>query len=202
MREHNSRGVDQIDRHEHQKRVAVLAAAVLATFVVLAGINLGMARQVFDASLAETIETAQAGSALRQIALLGFAAFAIAFFATGRRRLPEIKPIIAVPLGLLIGVIAVSTLWAIDPGLTFRRTVAFGLMLVGVYVCASMLNMRQIIVGTLLFTGVFVAAAVAVQFIVGAFTPTVGAWRLAGIVHPVALSWYCGLGAISAVAVA
>ncbi len=98
--------------------------------------------------------------------------------------------------------IAASTLWAIDPQLTFRRTVALGLMLVGVYVCAQMLEMRHIILGTLLFTGAFVAAAVAAQFVVGPFTPTVGSWRLAGIVHPVALSWYCGLGAIAAVAVA
>jgi len=202
MREHVSSSVDQSDRHGHQRRLATLAAVVLVTFVVLAGIDLSSARQVFDATLAETIETVEAGSAIRQITLLGFAAFSIALLATGRRRLPETKPIIAVPLGLLLVVIAASALWAIDPQLTFRRAAALGLMLVGVYICALMLEMRQIILGTLLFTGAFVGAAVAVQFLVGPFTPTVEGWRLAGIVHPVTLSWYCGLGAIAAVAVA
>lgn len=201
MRRNAASDVAQDERHVHQQRIVALAAIVVITFVILAGISIDNARQVFDITLGETIETAEAGSVIRQIALLGFAAIAVAFFATGPRRLPEFKPIIAVPLGLLIGVIAASTLWAIDPGLTFRRTAALALMLVGVYVCASMLSMRQIVAGTLLFTGAFVAAAVAVQFVVGGFTPTAGAWRLAGIVHPVALSWYCGLGAIAAVAV-
>lgn len=202
MREHATSRAARDERHVHQQRTVALAAVVVVTFVILAGISLSNARQVFDISLSETIETTEAGSAIRQIALLGFATIAIAFFATGPRRLPKIRPIIALPLGLLFGMIAASTLWAIDPGLTLRRTVALGLMLVGVYVCASMLTMRQIVAGTLLFTGVFVAAAVAVQFVVGGLTPMVGAWRLAGIVHPVALSWYCALGAIAAVAVA
>ena len=202
MREHMSSDVDQIDRHEHQRRMAALAAVVVITFVVLAGINLDSARQVFDATLGETIKTVEAGSAIRQIALFGFAAFAIAFVATGPHRQPEIKPIIAVPLGLFVTMISASTLWAIDPGLTFRRAAAIGLMLIGVYACAQMLDMRHIVAGTLLFTGAFVAAAVAAQFVVGTFTPAIGSWRLAGIVHPVALSWYCGLGTLAAVAVA
>ncbi len=202
MHEHYNLGIDRVDRYTHRRRVAALAVAILVTFGRLAGVNFASARQVFDATLWETIQTVEAGSTIRQLALVGFAAVCIALLATGQRRRPEPKPFIAVPLGMLILVIAASALWAIDPQLTFRRTVALGLMLVGVYVCAEMPTTKEVIVGTLLFSGAFVATAVGVQVALGPFTPLVGSWRLAGIVHPVTLSWYCGVGAIAAVALA
>ena len=196
------RPIERADPHLRRRRMAVLAATVLGAFVILAGSNLNSARQIFDISLIDTIETVESGSAIRQVALVGLAGVSISLLITAVDRRPRFKPIIAVPLGLLLLVVLASAIWAIDPDLTLRRAIAFGLMLVGVAACAVMFDMRRIMFGTVLFTGLFVTGAVLAQLAFGPFTPGVGSWRLAGIVHPVALSWYCGLGAIAAVAVA
>lgn len=187
------------DQSRRGQIVAILAVAILVTFLLLAGVDLGNAQQTFDITLGETIETVQAGSAVRQVALVGFAVIAGAVLIAAGPRPATVKPIIVVPLVLLLVLMAVSVTWAIDPQLTLRRVIAYGAMLVGAFVCARVLSVRTIVLGTLAFTGLFVVLAVVAQIVAGPFTPALGGWRLAGIVHPVALSWYCGLGAIAAV---
>lgn len=176
--------------------------AVVVTFVLMGGIDLDNARQIFDDSLATTVETFEGGSLLRPVVMFAFAGYAAAILATMSRIVTRPAPLLLIPLVGFLLVVVASGFWAIDPSFSFRRIGLFILLLVGTTAGAALLSMRSIISLTVLFCGVTVLAAIFAHGSVGTFALLDGGWRLGGVLHPIALSWYAGLGALGSLAIA
>jgi O-antigen ligase len=193
--------------NETRKKVGPLGAlgfviAVIVTFVLMGGIDLDNARQIFDESLATTVETFEGGSLLRPVVMFAFAGYAAAILATMSRIVTRPAPLVLIPLVGFLLVVVASGFWAIDPSFSFRRIGLFILLLVGAVAGAALLSMRSIISLTVLFAGVTVLAAIIAHGSVGTFALLDGGWRLGGVLHPIALSWYAGLGALGSLAIA
>jgi O-antigen ligase len=78
--------------------------------------------------------------------------------------------------------------------------ILLALLVLGAFALAERAGVVGLAKLTLVVTAIIVALAVIAQVYLGSFRPFDGGWRLAGIMHPVALSWYCGLGAIASIA--
>jgi len=176
--------------------------ALVITFVVMAVPNLDNAKQVFNQSLDAVLDATESGNPVRQFAMLAFAGYAAAVLATIARPSFRFNPIVMIPLTAFVLLILASTIWAADPGLSLRRASALTLMIVAALAAAALFDMRSLARIAVLFAGIIVLAAVLAQVLIGPFTPLSGDWRLAGVLHPVKVSWYCGLGVLGSVAIA
>lgn len=179
---------------------ASMVLVALIVFIVMAGFDTDNALQVFDDPLGSAIDTIEAGNLVRRIAMFLLAVSAVVSLARNRTRPPHIDLVVAGPLVSLLLLALLSPVWAIDRDITFRRVVVLVLLVLGAYAFAERLGVLGLTKLTLVVSATIVASAITAQVAFGSFRPFDGSWRLAGVVHPVALSWYSGLGAMAAIA--
>jgi exopolysaccharide production protein ExoQ len=137
-------------------------------------------------------------SPLRQIGgiLMGLYGF---FWIVQRRRTEH------VPFGFLAGLIVfyfgwllLSITWSIDPGVTFRRLVLFGLMAVAAYAVAIRFSLRDILYMALVISCALVLIGVIAEIRNGTFRPAVGWFRFCGTLHPNKQAVNCSIFFLSA----
>ena len=175
--------------------ISGLVVAAIA-FIATAGWDTSFAQQTFGDTISNTIDKIEAGSLSRRLGLGLLALWAIASLTRKGVRRPHPRPVLTSALAGFFLLALASPLWALDPSLTIRRVVVLGLIVLGSYAYAERFGVFGLTKLTVAISGITVAAAVFSQIGFGPFTPFDGEWRLAGIMHPVALSWFCGIGAI------
>jgi len=187
------------------KRQGLTPWTVIVTVIasiVLLGLDTKNAQQSFSDPLAASIDRIQEGSAFRQAAVAMLAVWAVLSLIKTKSVPTRGRMALAIPLLALLAVVMLSPVWAIDPDLTMRRVVLTALLLLGAFALARTLKPSALAGLTLIVSSIVVIAATAAQLAFGPFQPLNGEWRLAGLFHPVAVSWYCCLGALAAVYIA
>ena len=92
--------------------------------------------------------------------------------------------------------------WAQDPSPTIRRVGVLVLLCLGAAAVAALLSQIQTAALAVCVCGFTLIISLAVELASGIFRPLDGAWRFAGVVHPVAQGWNCCLLAIASLALA
>ena len=182
-----------------------LTLLAVPVFLVMSGFNTDFAGQQFDITLSAAIDTIEAGSVPRRLALgvLAITA-AISLLLVSRQRASTPRAwapsLPALALAGFVALALASPLWAVDSELTLRRAGVLVLLIVGAIGFAREMGVRGLTKLTLVISSIVVLIAVVTQVLLGSFSPLDGDWRLAGVLHPVNLSWYCGLGVLAAIA--
>ncbi len=104
------------------------------------------------------------------------------------------------PIGFLAGLLffffawtALSTVWSIEPGVTVRRLVLFGVLAVAAAGYSGRFRARDILSLAIFVPLVFLAIGVAAEIAKGVFTPWGGGYRFAGTLHPNLQAVNCAL---------
>lgn len=137
------------------------------------------------------VDEQASGSLQRQLAILSYAAVGGAAMLLLRSPKWEISSLGLASLMLLLFWAATTTLFADEPGVSIRRLIAAGLVLVGSIGFARLLRPHEIISVALITLTLFVSASLAIDILAGG-RPWAGGERFAGTMHPNTLAMYCG----------
>jgi exopolysaccharide production protein ExoQ len=133
---------------------------------------------------AEQMEiSAAGGNTLRRFAFIGLAGWGIVLAAVSKQPLCIETPL-AASLTLLLGLAAISFVWADDPGMCRRRLLVLACCVVAALGIGRALDLRQLCWLTLLTLGGLALLGVAAELRLGTFRPWAGDYRFAGTVHP------------------
>jgi exopolysaccharide production protein ExoQ len=155
---------------------------VLAFFVV--GHDLNTSRAVAYTQTVEEMEiTAAGGNSLRRLAFLVVGVWGLVLLALGKQPW-RVDPLLAGSIGLLLGLIGMSFLWADDPGMCLRRMLALIACTVAALGIARAFSLREIAWLAVWTLGALALLGIAAELRLGTFRPWVGDYRFAGTVHP------------------
>jgi exopolysaccharide production protein ExoQ len=161
-----------------------ITALVLTIGFFLAGHDLHVSQAVAYTQTAEEMELAAAGgNPLRRVAFAAVAAWGLALFLTGQRRV-RVDPVLAGGVTALLALTAASFLWADDPGMCLRRMFALVCCTIAAVGVARSLSLREINWLAVLTLGALAVVGVLAELKFGTFRPWAGDYRFAGTVHP------------------
>ena len=135
------------------------------------------------------------------IVLLGIVAIASLSRLENNFRFHIDKPLGCILLGFTAWVF-VSPSWAVDPPLTLRRLVTFGILCISSVAVARRLSLRQVVVWTFSCTAIVLFIGILAEVFAGTFRPFSAGYRFAGTLDPNSEGVQCGLLLLSAVAAA
>jgi exopolysaccharide production protein ExoQ len=164
--------------------VVAATALVIGVGFFVAGHSLNISLAEAYTQNAEEMEIAAAGgNALRRVAFLALGAWGVLLLVVSRRRL-AIDPLLTGSIALLLGLAAVSFVWADDPGMCLRRLLILACCAVAALGIARAMTLRQISWLTVWTLGGLAAIGVLAELRLGTFRPWTSDYRFAGTVHP------------------
>lgn len=143
------------------------------------------------------VDDIEAGSGLRKLVLVSYGAGGLWCLLKCRRRDWNVQRGAAVCLASLCAWIALSVLWSIDPGLSLRRLVASGMVLIGSLGYARLLRPDELLLVALATFSCFVGNSLLVDVARGG-RPWNADYRFGGTLHPNIQAAYCGMLCLAA----
>jgi O-antigen ligase len=154
----------------------------------------------YDAvNAAELSNTAEHGSAGRQIGMACLALYTIANVGAMSRLKRRGSGTLACLFITYLAWALSSVIWSTDIALTSKAAVRLLVMIAGAIVVGSQLDTKEIAQITFWVSGWTLVISVVVEAIAGGFDLTDPSWRFAGLLHPVAQGWNCSLLSMSAI---
>ncbi len=183
-------------------RVAAVVAYFLLTFYYLDHDAAAFAgRQVADTpedDIADQyVDEIEIGSGFRKLVLITYGACGIACLMHCRRRQWNVQRFAALAMSALVAWMVLSVLWSLDPGLTVRRLVAAGMVLIGSVGYARLLRPDELLAVALATFGCFVSYSLLLD-ISGGGKPWNPNYRFGGTLHPNQQATYCGMLCLAA----
>ena len=155
----------------------------------------------YNVSQDDIVQGVSSGSRLREIALLALAAAAalslVSYSAPRRLRSTGFASYV---LCAFAAWTAVSVLWADDAGMSIKRLVGFAILVLVSVAIVRMFSLREIVMWVFFTTALFLAIAVLLEIVAGAFQPWASGYRFAGTQHPNDEGIECGLLVLSGLA--
>jgi len=179
-----------------------LALFLLVIFAFATPFNRSNSGVLSDLHFDESIQALESASEHREAALLCLGIFALLALMRKKRRQLRINGALGWCLLFFSLLAVVSPAWAEDPSLTTRRVSIFILLSLGALAVAARLSQVQIAALAVNVCSATLVISLAAELASGTFHPLDGAWRFAGVMHPVAQGWNCGLLLIASVAIA
>ena len=142
---------------------------------------------------AEAAAAIAGGHLLRQISGLALGMLGVLSLMAGGRRPARIRGIMAGLVVFLLGWAYLSLLWSDTPALVFRRLVSLTMLILGAVMVSERARPRDFVWFVLLVLGAYLALGVAVEAVLGTFTPWSGDYRFCGTHHPNDKAIECGL---------
>ncbi len=143
------------------------------------------------------LEQMEQGSALRQVALLGFGLLGVVGLTSSREKSWNLRWSVLGPLAALVALASLSVIWTSEPALTAKRLVVLICVLAGCAGLARMLTPREFLAVSLATLLLFVTGSIVVDVLAGG-RPWSGEYRFGGTLHPNAQATYCAVLAIAA----
>lgn len=140
---------------------------------------------------------AQKGLLLRQAAMIALCAWALAMLMRPHAKL-RINGFAGSLAIVLCAWACLSVFWSVDVWLTAKGIVRQAILCLAGLALADRLSLKQIANLILFICSVTIAVAIASELFHSTLNPLDPDWRLSGIMHPIALSWHCGLLAVAA----
>jgi exopolysaccharide production protein ExoQ len=174
--------------------LAVTAVVVGLGFFV-AEHDLNVSRAISYTQDEEQMEVAATGgNALRRAAFFGIASWGMGLLFSAQSRLKP-EPLLAGGLAILLGLAAISFLWAEDQGMCLRRLSSLACCAIGAAGIARALTLREIAWLAVFVFGGLAMVGILAELRLGTFRPWSADYRFAGTVHPntqaAALATFC-----------
>ncbi len=133
---------------------------------------------------AEEMEiAASGGNALRRVAFVVVAGWGCLLLALSRARL-RIDPLLSCSMGLLLGLTAMSFVWADDPAMCLRRLLTLVCCVTAAAGVAKAFSLREIAWLAIWVLGGLAVVGLLAELSLGTFKPWAADYRFAGTVHP------------------
>jgi exopolysaccharide production protein ExoQ len=157
----------------------------------IVGLVFFVAGHDFHVSLAESYTqnaeemeiAASGGNNLRRAAFVVVGAWGCLLLAIARTPL-RVDPLLASGMGLLLGLAAMSFVWADDPGMCLRRLLTLLCGVTAAVGVARTLSLREISWLAVWILGSLAIVGVLTEISLGTFKPWAADYRFAGTVHP------------------
>jgi exopolysaccharide production protein ExoQ len=159
-------------------------ALVVGLAFFLATHDLNISTAVDYTQNAEEMEIAAAGgNALRRISFVMVGGWGLLLLAAGKQRL-SIDPLLAGGMSLLIGMAAISFLWADEPSMCLRRLLILACCITAATGFARAFSLREISWLAIWLFGGFAVIGILAELRLGTFRPWADDYRFSGTVHP------------------
>ena len=179
-----------------------LSLFLLVIFALAGPFNPSNSGALLDLRLDEAFQRNEKASEQRQIALLSLGLFAAIVLLSKKRGRLRVSGPLGWSLLFFLFLALASPAWAEDSSLTIRRVGIFVLLCLGALAVAARLSQVETAALAVCVCGLTLAISLAVEVASGTFRPLDGAWRFAGVVHPVTQGWNCGLLLIASLVLA
>jgi len=179
-----------------------IALFLLIVFIFSTPFDLSRSREDYlkdrTLNIYETVKNMENVDVKRRVALFTFLVFAILILLRRRNSRFSINGFLGWLILFYLFWAALSLIWGDNSKLTFRRVVILFILSIGAYAFSRRLSVWDILKLTLFICGVTLLISLFAEIFFGTFNPLRSSWRFAGVIHPVAQGWNCGLLAISA----
>jgi exopolysaccharide production protein ExoQ len=145
-------------------------------------------------------ERIESGNIGRAVALIGLGLFGVVRLARKKQSRFRVKTFLGVVICLYLILAVSSVIWADDTVFAIKRVTSLILLSFGALALAQRLNFRQLKSLTIFICGFTLAISAICELGLTTFRPFDPSWRFAGVIHPVAQGWNCGILAIAAAA--
>lgn len=143
------------------------------------------------------VDEIEGGSGLRKLVLIAFGATGLWWLMRCRDREWNVQRFAATATVALVAWILVSVLWSINPGLTFKRIVAFGMVFIGSLGYARLLRPDELLVVSLTTFTLLIGNSFFLDVVNGG-KPWTADYRFGGTLHPNLQSAYCAMLCLAA----
>lgn len=144
------------------------------------------------------IEQLETGNRLRQVALVAFGMFGVAALSLCREPRWNVQWRVATPLLLLVSWTLLSVFWSEQPGITAKRLVVLGCILLGSAGLARLYRPKELLLGALITILAFILGSLAIDLAMGGRPWEGGDYRFGGTLHPNAQATYCAVLCLAA----
>jgi exopolysaccharide production protein ExoQ len=143
------------------------------------------------------VDEIEGGSGLRKLVLIAYGATGLWWLMRCRDREWNVQRFAATAMMALVAWILVSVLWSINPSLTFKRVVAFGMVFVGSLGYARLLRPDELLVVSLATFTLLIGNSFFLDVVNGG-KPWTADYRFGGTLHPNLQSAYCAMLCLAA----
>jgi O-antigen ligase len=143
------------------------------------------------------VDEIEGGSGLRKLVLIAYGATGLWCLMLSRDREWNVQRFAALAMGALLAWILLSVLWSLNPSLTFKRIVAFGMVFVGSLGYARLLRADELLAVSLATFGFLIANSFFIDVANGG-RPWTADYRFGGTLHPNLQSAYCAMLCLAA----